>query len=194
MKTPQEIADEALVGEVHIQEWSQDGMNSVVTFGGPGEENWFLETRVMPRPQAQALADDLRLYLARLVQGAVEKALTQCPVPPDISEESLDQILDATDIKPALAAAKVCDILVAKYSAPQIALMLLDAAAHLKHIHRIMHTPESQAIAEAYDQGRRDQHASDVDAIQYAMKDWTRVDLVQSAIGSVVTNAPGKKS
>jgi hypothetical protein len=189
MKTPEEIAREAAVNAVTIHNQWDWGNDFYLSLGWSDVNEPVFKSA--PLTAGEVEKDGLRVqdYLTKLIIGCIEQALTQCPVPPGVSEERLEQIWHLTDIVPLVSSGRAQDILAHNHGAASLAKMVLDLKDHIDHLHRIMHTPESQAIAEAYDQGRRDQHRSDVEAAE-ASESWD----VSYPINAVIANAQGKKS
>lgn len=155
-------ADRALVVRTDWDNWTQErtAQTLSITAGKQGWEN-SISLGGISNVQGEATHPDLEkerrraaAVLTDVIERAIERALAQCPVPGGLTDEQLSYNLDITR--------EVCRIVDdsadhREFVSRELFRIVVDRleslASHVEHLHRIMHTPESQAIAEAYDRG-----------------------------------------
>lgn len=102
--------------------------------------------------------DEIVREITPAITTAIEQALTQCPVPSPVSEERLHQIIyEWQGMYRNLTNQPVGAVRTAHEDVD-------DLIAHIEHLHRMLNSPEGEAIAAAYDQGKRDGYRDGVAA------------------------------
>lgn len=138
--TPEEIAEKVAKSMVRLAQWSPGGY-WYVDIGEDGRDQDLASAQLLGRDAASEEVKDCRKFFTAKILVAIETALHQCPVPGGLEDDLIDHIRQ--EIPYAL-----------KFSRENLATYLGALMGHIDHLHRIMHTPESQAIAEAYESGR----------------------------------------
>lgn len=135
MRTPEQIAEDFAT---RIKAERVGAYTHAVKFGGEAVLKY---PDAMSR-EADRDASELRRIVRAWVAEAVERALRQCPVPGGLDDDLLDHI--------RASATESLDL-----KRDELATHLAATLGHIDHLHRVMHVPESQAIAEAYEAGYR---------------------------------------
>jgi hypothetical protein len=196
VRTPEEIADRFARSSVRSDAVSPEHRmhaygSHLVVIGPEGcaVDDSALATQVHDQEKAERLAAAVAEFLRGVILQAVETALRQCPVPGGLPESRLAEIqgwLDGaadfpvppgrTVIYPPAPPGSLPDPCVALPGARTrddvercLAQAVRDLKGHCDSLHRIMHTPESQAIAQAYEDGRRAERAACVGRVNAYM-------------------------
>lgn len=109
------------------------------------------------REDAEAAAKQSREALAAVILDAIEDALTGCPVPSPVSDTDLAEIATRyEDFVTTMTRTHSCTREQARdWYVNDSEADVADLLRHVEHLHRILHSPEGEAIAAAFDQGRR---------------------------------------
>lgn len=154
--TPEEIAEKVAKSMVRAEPWERTG-NSYVDIGEEGMDQDLAAGMIERHEAVLIYAEDCRKFFTAKILEAIETALHQCPVPGGLSDAELDEYRNfarqsLTEWESIFAGAQgiTAELASANIAARQRELELL---THIDHLHRIMHTPESESIARAYDEG-----------------------------------------
>lgn len=174
MRTPSEIARKALEGAFKLEMSAMSGLHLVRAMGSPVSAA--SQTGYMREEVARSFVNNLVWALTPTVTEAIEDALRQCPVPGGADDEYLDTIRELLALPSDEYRARAIEVFLRDGEKHTTALI-----GHIDHLHRVMHTPESQAIAEAYDAGMRAGRANGVGLSRGAVVGL--VEVVQAADG-----------